>query len=79
MKKGQRGRILEDLLKGLEINWMNNISRYGTSARSRIAELRAIGLPIEDRVEASPYGARYKIYFLQDAFLKQYHSEKVSA
>jgi len=76
MKAGQKERILADLLQGLHINMLNDIKRYGTSCRSRIAELRADGFPIDDYI---PTGERYKIYFLPASFLKEYHSEKVSA
>ena len=77
--KGQRQRILDDLLQGLRINWLENIQRYGTSCRSRIAELRANGYQIEDCWEQSPSGARYKIYYIPERFLAEYHTEKVSA
>lgn len=76
MKKGQRERILEDLLQGKEINMLDDLQRYGTSCRSRISEIRADGYPVEDYV---PKGERYKIYYLPTQFLKKYHSEKESA
>jgi len=67
MKKlTQKERILKDLLEGIYVNMLNNIKRYGTSCRSRIAELRADGYPIEDY---TPKGEKYKIYFLPSCFL----------
>jgi len=71
----QKTRILNDLLQGLHIDMLRNVKRYGTSCRSRIAELRADGYPVEDYV---PKGERYKIYFLPSSFLKDYHEKKAS-
>ena len=76
-KLTQTQRILEDLLKGLHVNMLSDIERYGTSCRSRIAELRASGYPIEDYWEVSPSGARYKVYFLPESYLAEY--QRVSA
>ena len=78
MKQNQTQRILTDLLQGLEINWFNNPQRYGTSARSRIAELRASGYKIEDRWEDSFSGAKYKVYFMNEETLRELHSEEVA-
>ena len=74
----QTQRILNDLLKGLHVNMLSDIPRYGTSARSRISELRASGYPIEDYFEKSVGGGRYKIYFLGSKFLNEYHSKVFS-
>jgi len=64
MKIGQKERILQDLLDGITVDMLSDIQRYGTSCRSRIAELRADGYPIEDEWRESPTGARYKVYFI---------------
>jgi len=72
-KPTQKERILTDLLQGLHVNMLNDLQRYGTSCRSRIAELRADGYPIESFI---PKGERYKIYFLPTSYLKEYHLEK---
>ena len=61
LENNQKGRILSDLLEGKEINMLENLQRYGTSCRSRIAELRAEGYKIEDYI---PKGQRYKIYYM---------------
>ena len=74
-KNRQKERILGDLLKGLHIDWFNNIGRYGTSCRSRISELRAEGYPIDDYFETSPNGARYKVYYISQENLKKLHGE----
>jgi len=74
--KNQTQRILDDLLQGLHVNMLSDIKRYGTSCRSRISELRAAGYPIEDY---NPIGGNYKAYYLPESFLKECHSEKVSA
>lgn len=71
----QKQRILDDLLLGLHIDMLRNVKRYGTSCRSRIAELRAEGYPVEDFI---PKGERYKIYFLPASFLAAHHSKKAS-
>jgi len=77
-KNGQRERILADLLQGLHVDMLKDIERYGTSCRSRIAELRAAGYPIQDYFNKSN-GGRYKTYYLPKSFLADYHAEKVSA
>jgi len=77
-KNGQRERILADLLQGLHVDMLKDIERYGTSCRSRIAELRAAGYPIKDYYSKSN-GGRYKTYYLPKSFLADYHSEKASA
>ena len=64
MKKGQRERILEDLIDVITVDMLANIPRYGTSCRSSIAELRAEGYPIDDEWRESADGARYKVYFI---------------
>jgi len=46
----KKQNILDDLKQGLEVNMLNDIPRYGTAARSRIAEFRAEGLAIESVV-----------------------------
>jgi len=75
---GQKARILEDLLAGIEVDMLEDLERYGTSCRSRIAELRAAGYPIQDYFNKSN-GGRYKTYYLPKSFLADYHAEKVSA
>lgn len=60
---GQKLRILEDLLLGINVDMLSNLMRYGTSCRSRISELRAMGFEIDDFV---PKGERYKIYFIKE-------------
>jgi len=72
----QKQRILTDLLKGLHVNMLNDLERYGSSCRSRISELRASGYPIKDYFELSPNGSRYKVYFLDAEYLKEYHNAK---
>ena len=64
MKQGQRERILQGLLSGITVDMLSDIQRYGTSCRSRIADPRAKGYPIEDEWRESPIGARYKVYFI---------------
>ena len=76
--KGQKFRILEDLLKGMEVDMLKDIERYGSSCRSRISELRAMGYPIEDYYNESN-GGRYKTYFLPRRFLEDYHAQRESA
>jgi len=71
MKNGQRERILEDLLAGITVDMLADLQRYGTSCRSRIAELRAAGYPIEDEWRESPSGSRYKVYFIPQEKLVQ--------
>jgi len=68
----QRERILSDLLQGLEVNMLKDIQRYGTSCRSRIAELRAEGYPIEDKIIPP---TNYKTYFLPAKFLKEHYAD----
>ena len=63
----QTQRILTDLLSGIEVNLLNDLKRYGTSCRSRISELRAMGFEIDDFI---PKGARYKIYYIKEHNLK---------
>ena len=74
MKKTQRERILADLLQGLHVDMLKDIERYGTSCRSRIAELRADGYPIQDYFNKSNSG-RFKTYYLSKSFLAEYHRE----
>jgi len=76
---GQKARILEDLLAGIEVDMLKDIERYGTSCRSRIAELRAAGYPIQDYFKKSSNGARYKVYYLTHSFLSTFNADEVSA
>jgi len=48
----KKQNILNDLKDGIVVNISNDIlnRRYGSSCRSRIAELRADGLEIEDKI-----------------------------
>ena len=46
----KKSNILNDLKNGLVVNMLENIPRYGTSCRSRIAELRQEGCNIESVV-----------------------------
>ena len=78
-KNGQRERILADLLQGLHVDMLKDIERYGTSCRSRIAELRAAGYPIQDYFKKSSNGARYKVYYLTHSFISTFNADKVSA
>lgn len=43
----KKQKILDDLKDGKLVNMFDNLTRYGTSLRSRIAELRAEGYDIE--------------------------------
>ena len=46
----KKQNILTDLKDGIIVNMFNNLQRYGTSMRSRIAELRKEGYDIESNV-----------------------------
>ena len=46
----KKQNILKDLQDGIIVNMFNNVKRYGTSMRSRIAEFRAEGYNIEGRI-----------------------------
>jgi len=67
-KETKKQSILHDLLKGVRIDMLSNLERYGTACRSRIAELRADGYPIQDEFKKTPSGARYKVYFLPASY-----------
>lgn len=69
-KLTQKERILEDLLNGVYVNMLSNVKRYGTSCRSRIAELRAEGYHIEDYFVGSG-GGSYKVYFIPKEKLEE--------
>lgn len=45
----KKQNIITDLKNGLIVNMLNNLSRYGTSLRSRISELRQKGHNISSR------------------------------
>lgn len=75
MASNQKQRILEDLVQGVHINMLSNIKRYGTSCRSRIAELRAEGYKIEDYI---PKGESYKIYFMTKEEQSRHADEAVA-
>ena len=53
----KKSNILNDLNEGLVVNMLNNIQRYGTSCRSRIAEFRKDGKYILSRVADYSSGA----------------------
>lgn len=69
----QKERILEDLLLGIHVNMLDNLKRYGTSMRSRIAELRAEGYPIEDYFIES-----YKVYYLPNSYLEKIKHDAIT-
>ncbi len=53
----KKQNILTDLQNGVLVNWMVNIKRYGSSCRSRIAELRQEGFKIESKIIDEASGA----------------------
>ena len=58
-------KLLEAMQRGEEISVKTSIIRHGISAcGQRMTELRAAGIPVQDRWAAAPNGAKYKIYFL---------------
>ena len=46
----KKQNILTDLEDGKIVNMLNDLKRYGTSMRSRIAELRKDGYEIDSKV-----------------------------
>jgi len=76
-KPTQKQKALDLLHKGFRLSELEGLKYgLGTSLRTRLSELRAEGYPIKDEFVTSQYGSRYKEYFFEDEYLKQYHSEK---
>ena len=53
----KKQNILIDLENGILVNWLHDIKRYGSSCRSRIAELRQEGYEIESKIVDDKSGA----------------------
>ena len=63
----KKQNILTDLQSGKLVNMFDDLKRYGTSMRSRIAELRAEGYDIDSKV-IDKSGAL--AYFMPEHFKK---------
>lgn len=67
-KMSKKENIKADLLAGKLVNMLEDISRYGTSCRSRIAELRKDGLNIQSLVIDNKSGAL--AYYIPEFYKK---------
>ena len=59
-----KAQILHALKQGFEITSMDGLRLGIVRITNRINELRHKGVPIKDRWERTPDGARYKVYWL---------------
>lgn len=65
---GMRLKTLNILKTGVRLSELKGLKLgLGTSLRTRISELRAMGYPIEDEFVTSNSGSRYKEYFIVGA------------
>ena len=65
---GMRLKTLNYLKDGVRLSELKGLKLgLGTSLRTRISELRAMGYPIEDEFVTSSTGSRYKEYFIVGA------------
>ena len=62
---GMRLKALNILKSGVRLSELKGLTLgLGTSLRTRISELRAMGYDIQDEFVESDSGARYKEYFI---------------
>jgi len=62
---GMRKKALELMQKGIRLSELSGLQYgLGTSLRTRISELRAMGYDIKDEFVESFTGSRYKEYFI---------------
>ena len=63
---GMRKKILSLLQQGLHLSELDGLQYgYGTSFRTRVSELRAMGYKIKDHFVTPENGARFKRYYLE--------------
>ncbi|MDG4856407.1 helix-turn-helix domain-containing protein [Mesorhizobium sp. WSM4982] len=64
----QQEIVMSQLNAGRSLTNLVAITCHGVSSlSSRIAELRKLGYPIEDRMETDQFERQYKVYFIKAA------------